>query len=65
MSYYLKKVSGLEFLSESNTSSKKKNITDYRNDVLKLTFTEDVSLTMGTLANLYKLLYWSKPNENI
>lgn len=62
MSYYLKKVSGLEFLSESNTSSKKKNITDYRNDVLKLTFTEDVSLTMGTLANLYKLLYWSKPN---
>lgn len=62
MSYYLKKVSGLEFLTESNSSAKNKYITDYRTDVLKLTFTEDVSLTMGTLANLYKLLYWSKTN---
>jgi hypothetical protein len=62
LSYYLKKVSGLELLIEQNSPSKKKYITDYRNDVVKLTFTEDVSLTMGTLAHLYKLLYWSKPN---
>jgi len=62
LSYYLKKVGGLELLIESNSPSKKKYITDYRNDVIKFTFTEDVSLTMGTLAHLYKLLYWSKPN---
>jgi len=62
MSYYLKKIAGLEMLIESNQPAKKKYLTDYRNDVLKLTFNEDVSLTLGTLAHLYKLLYWSKPN---
>jgi hypothetical protein len=62
MSYYLKKVGGLELLMESNTGAKKKYLTDYRNDMLKLTFSEDVSSSMGTLAHLYKLLYWSKPN---
>lgn len=62
MSYYLKKIGGLELLIEANTSSKKKYITDYRNDILKLTFNEDVSSSMGTLAYLYKLLYWSKIN---
>lgn len=60
LSYYLKKVSGLNLLVESNQPAKKKFLTDYRNDVLKLTFNEDVSLTMGTLSHLYKLLYWSK-----
>jgi hypothetical protein len=62
MSYYLKKVAGLENLIESNGPEKNKALTSYRKDVLKLTFTEDVSLDMGTLAYLYKLLYWSKPN---
>ena len=62
LAYYLKKVAGLENLIESNTPTKKKYITNYREDVLKLTFSEDVSLSMGTLAHLYKLLYWSKPN---
>ena len=62
MSYYLKKIAGLEMLVESNLPAKKKYLTDYRNDVLKLTFNEDVSLTLGTLSHLYKLLYWSKPN---
>ena len=62
MSYYLKKIAGLEMLIESNLPAKKKYLTDYRNDVIKLTFNEDVSLTMGTLAHLYKLLYWSKAN---
>lgn len=61
MSYYLKSISGLENLIESNTPDKKKYITDYRKDVLKLKFTEDVSLNLGTLSHLYKLLYWSKP----
>ncbi len=62
LSYYLKKVSGLNMLIEANQPVKKKFLVDYRNDVLKLTFSEDVSLTMGTLAHLYKLLYWSKPS---
>jgi len=62
LSHYLKKIGGLEQLIESNSPNKKKFLTNYREDVLKLTFTEDVSLSMGTLAHLYKLLYWSKPN---
>ena len=62
MGYYLQKVDGLANLVESNTPEKKKYLVDYRKDMLKLTFLEDLSLTMGTLAHLYKLLYWSKPN---
>ena len=63
MSYYLKKIQGLEKLIEANLPDKNKSLVDYRKDLLKLTFTEDVSLDMGTLAYLYKLLYWSKPNS--
>jgi len=62
MSYYLKKVEGLEFLAEKNTPGTKKYLVDYGKDLIKLDFYEDVSLTLGTLAHLYKLLYWSKPN---
>lgn len=62
MSYYLKKITGLEKLIEANLPDKNKASIDYRKDILKLTFTEDVSLDMGTLAYLYKLLYWSRPN---
>lgn len=62
MGYYLQKVDGLANLVESNTSEKKKYLVDYRKDVIKMTFLEDLSLTMGTLAHLYKLLYWSRPN---
>jgi hypothetical protein len=62
MSYYLQKVDGLKELSESNGVGSFKYLTDYRKDKITLHFLEDVSLTMGTLANLYKLLYWSKPN---
>ena len=62
MSYYLKKIGGLKNLSESNGSDSFKYLTDYKKDLISLTFLEDVSLTLGTLANIYKLLYWSKPN---
>jgi hypothetical protein len=62
MSYYLKKIDGLDKLSENNGPLEKKFLVDYRKDVIKLEFYEDVSLTLGTLAHLYKLLYWSKPN---
>ena len=62
MNHYLKKVEGMEFLVEGNTSAAKKYLVDYRKDIMKLSFSEDVSLSVGTLAHLYKLLYWSKPN---
>lgn len=62
LAYYLKKISGLEHLIESNTPEKNKSFVDYRKDKITLTFTEDVSLSLGTLASLYKLLYWSRIN---
>lgn len=62
LGYYLKKISGLENLIESNTSEKNKSFVDYKKDVIKLSFTEDVSLSIGSLAYLYKLLYWSRIN---
>ncbi len=62
LAYYLKKVSGLENLSESNTSEKSKSFVDYKKDLIKLQFTEDVSLSIGSMAYLYKLLYWSRIN---
>lgn len=60
MAYFLKKIEGLSNLTEKNIPSKKKYLVDYNNDVIKLEFYEDVSLSLGTLAHLYKLLYWSK-----
>lgn len=62
MSYYLKKVAGLEKLVEANTSDANKSFTEYKKDTIRLTFNEDVSLSIGKMAYLYKLLYWSKIN---
>jgi hypothetical protein len=62
LNYYLKKVGGLASLIEANTPETKKFLVDYRKDIITLGFTEDVSLSVSTLAHLYKLLYWSKPN---
>jgi len=62
MNYYLKKVAGLDKLIEQNTPSAKNFLVDYNKDIISLSFSEDVTLSMGTLAHLYKLLYWSKPN---
>jgi hypothetical protein len=62
MSYYLQKIDGLKSLTESNGPDSFKYLVDYRKDKITLHFLEDVSLTMGTLSSLYKLLYWSKPN---
>lgn len=61
-SNYIKKVGGLDSLIESNKGDTFKYLTDYRKDFISITTTEDVTLSMGTLAHLYKLLYWSKPN---
>lgn len=62
LNYYLKKITGLGNLIEANTPETKKFLVDYRKDIITLSFTEDVSLSVSTLAHLYKLLYWSKPN---
>lgn len=62
MNYYLKKISGLDKLIEQNTPSSKKFLTEYNKEVIQLSFSEDLTLSIGTLAHLYKLLYWSKPN---
>lgn len=58
--YYVKKVNGLDKLIESNTMSDKKSFVDYGKDKLIISFFEDTTLNLGTLASLYKLLYWSK-----
>lgn len=62
LNYYLKKIDGLSNLVERNTPKEKKYLNKYNDDVITLSFSEDVSLSVGTLAHLYKLLYWSKPN---
>jgi hypothetical protein len=62
-SYYLQSIGGLSKLVESNTPTEKKAIVDYNKDVVTLDFHESVSMSVGLLAHLYKLLYWSKPNS--
>jgi hypothetical protein len=62
LSYYLNKIEGLDKLVEQNDPKTKKFLTDYNTDTIKLSFNEDVSLSLGTLTHLYKMLYWSKPN---
>jgi hypothetical protein len=63
LSHYLQKIGGLDILSESNDVGTFKPSHDYSKDKLTLSFYEDVSGTMGVIAQLYKLLYWSKPNS--
>ena len=62
MGYYIQKIAGLQNLVEANKPGSFKYVADYRKDVITLDFLEDVSLSVGTLTHLYKLLYWSKPN---
>ncbi len=61
-SYYIQKIAGLAKLIETNTPSEKNFFAEYNKDVITLDFHESVSMSVGTLAHLYKLLYWSKPN---
>ena len=62
MAYYLKKIGGLDKLVERNTPTDKSYLVEYNKDVITLDFLEDTSLSISTLSQLYKLLYWSKPN---
>ena len=58
--YYLKKISGLNGLTEDITSGDSKQFVDYGKDFITLGLKEDVSVNTGYLAALYKLLTWSR-----
>lgn len=60
--HYIKKISGLDKLVEANTPSAQSSFVKYRQDLIKLSFYEDTTLNLGTVASLYKLLYWSRIN---
>ncbi len=62
LGYYIKKVGGLDLLSEANKGDTFKYLPEYRKDMITIDFNEDVTMSIGTLIHLYKLLYWSKPN---
>ena len=62
LSHYLQRIDGLAKLVEANTATENKYLVDYGKDLIKLSFNEDVTGTLSSLAHLYKLLYWSKPN---
>jgi hypothetical protein len=65
LGYYLKKITGLDKLTISHVSGTDKRtgaFNEYHKDLIKLTFSEDVTVNVGSLAYLYNLLYWSKIN---
>lgn len=60
--HYLKSITGLDKLTESNTPEKTSAFTEYRKDMITMTLYEDVTMGMGELVHLYKMLGWSKRN---
>lgn len=62
LSHYIQKITGLDQLVERNTTDAHKPFSEWPKNKLTISFYEDVSGTIGTLAHLYKLLYWSVPN---
>jgi hypothetical protein len=60
--HYLKKIEGLDKLIEANPVSGQNAFVKYKTDTIKLSFYEDTNLSTGTLASLYKLLYWDRLN---
>lgn len=60
--YYLRKITGLNKLVESNDSDKINSFIEYGKDFIGLTFHEDVAQSIGYLASLYKTLSWSRIN---
>jgi hypothetical protein len=65
LGYYIKKIGGLDNLVETNKGDVFKYLSDWKKDFITLDFLEDVSLSVGTLAHLYKLLYWSRPQGKL
>lgn len=62
LSHYIQKITGLDQLVERNTTESHKPFSEWPKNKLTISFYEDVSGTIGALAHLYKLLYWSVPN---
>jgi hypothetical protein len=62
LAHYLFKIEGIDKLVEGNTGAENNYLVDYGKDLIKLSFSEDVSGTLSSLAHMYKLLYWSRPN---
>lgn len=61
--HYIKKVDGLDKLIERNEANASSAFVKYKtNDLIKIQFYEDTTLSTGTLISLYKLLYWSRIN---
>ena len=64
--FYLKKISGLDKLTEVGTSNNSpdslKSFNDYGKDVIKLSLLEDTSLSLSRLLMSYRTLCWSKLN---
>ena len=60
--YYLKKITGLDNLTENILPDKSRQFVNYgaNDDVLTLTLNEDVDVNTGYLAALYKILSYSK-----
>jgi hypothetical protein len=65
LGYYIKKIGGLDNLVETNKGDVYKYLSDWKKDFITLDFLEDVSLSVGTLTHLYKLLYWSRPQGKL
>jgi len=60
--YYIKSITGLDLLIEKNKGQQYSWAPKYKEDMIEIKMAEDVTLSLSTLAHLYKLLYWSKPN---
>ena len=58
--HYVKKVENLDKLVEANGPKAASGFVKYKEDTIKISFYEDVTLSTGTLMNLYKLLAWSR-----
>jgi hypothetical protein len=65
LGYYIKKVGGLSNLVETNKGDVYKYLSDWKKDFITIDFLEDVSMSVGTLAHLYKLLYFSRPQGKL
>ena len=61
-SYYIKKIAGLDKISESINSDSPLQFVEYKKDYLTLTLYEDVTINMGYLASLYIMLSCSRLN---
>jgi hypothetical protein len=60
--YYIKSITGLDLLIEKNKGQAYSWAPKYKEDMIEIKMAEDVTLSLSTLAHLYKLLYWSRPN---